>query len=73
MLAFDWNDVPGAPGATQRWGGIREFCMKVPQHPVCQLQGGHNPNDNGHHHHHGPGDLHHHGDDGGNLGWYPFS
>jgi hypothetical protein len=76
LLTFDWSELSGQTGDLQAWGPIADFCSKFPQHPVCDVQGrGNNPNDNG------PlgGDLnrgHHPGDgpdDGGNLGWYPFS
>ncbi len=77
LLTFEWSRLSGEAGDLQAWGTIAEFCAKVPQHPVCVLGAGHNPNDNG------PrgGDLnrgdHHPGDHGnghgGDLGWYPFS
>ncbi|MFM9108289.1 MAG: hypothetical protein ACKOWF_16495 [Chloroflexota bacterium] len=74
LLAFNRGLLSGETGDHQAWLTIAEFCANVPQHPVCRLDGGHNPNDNG------PrgGDLnpgHHDGGQGGggDLGWYPFS
>lgn len=76
LLTFDAARLTGETGDRQAWVTIAEFCANVPQHPVCRLDGGHNPNDNGP----AGGDLNrghggdgHHGNGGGDLGWYPFS
>ena len=78
LLNFDWSELSDDPDL-QQWGVIGDYCARFPQHPVCTLNGGHNPNDNGsaggdlnrgngHHPGHSAG-----GHDDGNLGWYPFS